>query len=107
MPPQRNIALTDQRDVLFCDPHPGRSVPSALTTLRVDRDPCGTHFPGRHDLSLERSAYIGAEIKEQQPSHLVLVPLFLEKLHNRIWTSAEEQGARTAAHVDEGKQFSP
>ncbi len=36
--------------------------------------------------------YIGAEIKEQQPSHLVLVPLFLEKLHNRIWTSAEEQG---------------
>ncbi len=36
--------------------------------------------------------YIGAEIKEQQPSHLVLVPLFLEKLHGRIWSSAEEQG---------------
>ncbi len=36
--------------------------------------------------------YIATEIKEQQPSHLVLVPLFLEKLHTRIWSSAEKSG---------------
>ncbi|MDD2579224.1 MAG: AMP-binding protein [Eubacteriales bacterium] len=36
--------------------------------------------------------YIAAEIKEQQPSHLVLVPLFLEKLNARIWSSAEKSG---------------
>ncbi len=36
--------------------------------------------------------YIAAEIKEQQPSHLVLVPLFLEKLSARIWAGAEEKG---------------
>jgi len=36
--------------------------------------------------------YIGAEIKEQQPSHLVLVPLFIEKLHQKIWQGAEESG---------------
>ncbi len=35
---------------------------------------------------------IAAEIKEQQPTHLVLVPLFLEKLHNRIWSAAEAKG---------------
>lgn len=36
--------------------------------------------------------YIAAEIKEQQPTHLVLVPLFLEKLSAKIWTGAEESG---------------
>ena len=36
--------------------------------------------------------YIAAEIKEQQPTHLVLVPLFLEKLYGKIWSSAEKQG---------------
>jgi long-chain acyl-CoA synthetase len=36
--------------------------------------------------------YIAAEIKEQQPSHLVLVPLFLEKLNAKIWSSAEKTG---------------
>ncbi len=36
--------------------------------------------------------YIATEIKEQQPTHLVLVPLFLEKLHARIWSTAEKQG---------------
>ncbi len=36
--------------------------------------------------------YIASEMKEQQPSHLVLVPLFVEKLHARIWNSAEESG---------------
>lgn len=36
--------------------------------------------------------YIAAEIKEQQPTHLVLVPLFLEKLTAKIWAGAEESG---------------
>ena len=36
--------------------------------------------------------YIAQEIKDQQPTHLVLVPLFLEKLSAKIWASAEESG---------------
>ena len=36
--------------------------------------------------------YIASEIREQQPTHLVLVPLFLEKLNARIWQTAEKQG---------------
>ncbi len=36
--------------------------------------------------------YIAAEIKEQQPSHLVLVPLFLEKLNGKIWDGARASG---------------
>lgn len=36
--------------------------------------------------------YIAQEIKEQRPTHLILVPLFLEKLNARIWAKAEETG---------------
>ncbi len=36
--------------------------------------------------------YFVNEIKEQQPSHLVLVPLFVETLYKRIWTTAEKSG---------------
>ena len=36
--------------------------------------------------------YIGPEIKEQQPTHLILVPLFIEKLHGKIWSATEESG---------------
>lgn len=36
--------------------------------------------------------YFINEIKEQQPSHLVLVPLFVETLYKRIWTTAEKSG---------------
>ena len=36
--------------------------------------------------------YIAAEMKEQQPTHLVLVPLFVEKLHAKIWNGAEASG---------------
>ena len=31
-------------------------------------------------------------MKEQQPSHLILVPLFIETLYKRIWASAEKSG---------------
>lgn len=36
--------------------------------------------------------YIAQEIKEYKPTHLVLVPLFLEKLYAKIWSSAEASG---------------
>ncbi|NTV90527.1 MAG: AMP-binding protein, partial [Clostridiales bacterium] len=36
--------------------------------------------------------YIAAEMKEQQPTHLVLVPLFVESLYKKIWASAEKSG---------------
>lgn len=36
--------------------------------------------------------YMLDEIKEQQPSHLVLVPLFVETIHKRIWSTAEKSG---------------
>ena len=36
--------------------------------------------------------YIAQEIKEQRPTHLILVPLFLEKLNARIWAKAEDTG---------------
>ena len=36
--------------------------------------------------------YFQREMKEQQPSHLILVPLFIETLYKRIWASAEKSG---------------
>ena len=36
--------------------------------------------------------YFQKEMKEQQPSHLVLVPLFVETLYKRIWATAEKSG---------------
>jgi len=36
--------------------------------------------------------HIANELKEQQPSHLVLVPLFVETLYKKIWSSAEKSG---------------
>ena len=36
--------------------------------------------------------YIADEIKEQQPSHLVLVPLFVETLYKKMWQAAEKSG---------------
>jgi long-chain acyl-CoA synthetase len=36
--------------------------------------------------------YILNELKEEQPSHLILVPLFVETFYKRIWATAEKQG---------------
>ncbi len=36
--------------------------------------------------------YLLRELKEQQPEHLVLVPLFVETLYRRIWATAEKSG---------------
>jgi len=36
--------------------------------------------------------YIADEIKEQKPTHLVLVPLFVETLYKKIWATAEKKG---------------
>ncbi len=40
--------------------------------------------------------YILNELKEQQPTHLVLVPLFVETFYKRIWAAAEKQGKANA-----------
>ncbi len=40
--------------------------------------------------------YIAEEIKEQQPSHLVLVPLFVEALYKKMWAAAEKSGKADA-----------
>ena len=36
--------------------------------------------------------YLLSEMKEQQPEHMVLVPLFVETLYKRIWQTAEKSG---------------
>lgn len=36
--------------------------------------------------------YILNELKEQKPTHLILVPLFVETFYKRIWATAEKQG---------------
>ena len=36
--------------------------------------------------------YFQREMKEQQPSHLILVPLFIETLYKRVWATAEKSG---------------
>ncbi len=40
--------------------------------------------------------YFSSEMKEQQPTHLILVPLFVEKLHARIWSAAKESKKEAA-----------
>ncbi len=36
--------------------------------------------------------YILNELKDEKPSHLILVPLFVETFYKRIWSTAEKQG---------------
>lgn len=36
--------------------------------------------------------HVSDEIKEQQPTHLILVPAFLEVMNRKIWTSARKSG---------------
>ncbi len=36
--------------------------------------------------------HIADEMKEQKPTHLVLVPLFVETLYKKIWSGAEKSG---------------
>ena len=36
--------------------------------------------------------HIGEEIKEQQPTHLILVPAFLESMNKKIWATARKSG---------------
>jgi long-chain acyl-CoA synthetase len=37
--------------------------------------------------------YLLRELQEQKPTHLVLVPLFVETLYRRIWATAEKSGS--------------
>ena len=36
--------------------------------------------------------YVSDEIKDQQPTHLILVPAFLEVMNRKIWTTARKTG---------------
>jgi long-chain acyl-CoA synthetase len=36
--------------------------------------------------------YVANEMKEQQPTHLVLVPLFVENMYKKMWAGAEKKG---------------
>ena len=36
--------------------------------------------------------HIMNEMKEQQPQHLILVPLFIETMYKKIWSTAEKNG---------------
>ena len=36
--------------------------------------------------------HVSDEIREQQPTHLILVPAFLEVMHKKIWESARKSG---------------
>lgn len=36
--------------------------------------------------------YIANELKEQKPTHLVMVPLFVESFYKKIWATAEKSG---------------
>ena len=40
--------------------------------------------------------YFMKEMKEQQPTHLILVPLFVETIYKRIWLNAEKSGQASA-----------
>ena len=40
--------------------------------------------------------YILNEMKTEQPKHLLLVPLYVETFHKRIWSTAERQGKAKA-----------
>lgn len=43
--------------------------------------------------------YIMEEMQEQKPSHLILVPLFVETMHRKIWQTAEKNGKAGALRV--------
>lgn len=43
--------------------------------------------------------YIQNEMKEQQPSHLVLVPLFVETIYKKIWSTADKSGKTKALRM--------
>ena len=48
--------------------------------------------------------YLVRELQEQKPTHLILVPLFVETLYKRIWATAEKTGA--AAKMRKGIKIS-
>lgn len=51
------------------------------------------HFAQGSELYISSGLkYFMNEVKEQKPQHLVLVPLFVETMHKRIWQNAEKTG---------------
>lgn len=51
------------------------------------------HFAQNAEIYISNGIkYFQKEMAEQQPSHLILVPLFIETLYKRIWATAEKSG---------------
>ena len=51
------------------------------------------HFAQGSEIYLSSGIkYFLKEMKEQQPTHLILVPLFVETVYKRIWATAEKNG---------------
>lgn len=51
------------------------------------------HFAQGSEIYLSSGIkYFVREMKEQQPTHLILVPLFIETLYKKIWATAEKNG---------------
>ena len=44
-------------------------------------------------------------MKEQQPTHLVLVPLFVETMYKKIWSQAEKAERQKRCAFDETQQY--
>jgi long-chain acyl-CoA synthetase len=51
------------------------------------------HFAQGSELYLTSGVkYLVRELQEQKPTHLILVPLFIETLYRKIWATAEKTG---------------
>lgn len=51
------------------------------------------HFAQGSEIYISNGVkYFVREMQEQQPTHMMLVPLFLETLYKKIWQTAEKQG---------------
>lgn len=51
------------------------------------------HFSQGSEIYLSSGIkYFLKEMKEQQPTHLILVPLFIETVYKKIWATAEKNG---------------
>ena len=77
-----NFAITD-KTLLVLPPHH-----TFCTTVNV----IGHFSQGCTVYISSGLRYIMKELQEQKPTHLVLVPLFIETFYKRIWASAEKSG---------------
>ena len=72
--------------------------PKTLCVLPPQHTLCSTvnytgHYAQGSEIYISSGIrYVVQEIKEQQPSHLLLVPLFIDTMYKKLWANAEKQG---------------